>query len=131
MAHDKAVTDRNLLIGILAVQMDFIGGDQLLAAMHGWIRQKHRGLEEVLAEQGALDEDECSLLAGLITKHLERHNGDAALSLASISSVDSQVCQQLRDLDDDDVDASLVQVESGSPEQFDKNVDVLGGKSHV
>jgi hypothetical protein len=31
-----ANSDRNLLFGILALQMDFIGRDPLIAAMHAW-----------------------------------------------------------------------------------------------
>jgi hypothetical protein len=32
--------DRNLLFGILALQMDLIGRDALVAAMHAWVLDK-------------------------------------------------------------------------------------------
>jgi hypothetical protein len=47
--------DRNLLLGILALQTDFITRDALIAAMNTWALQKHRPLEDILVDQGALD----------------------------------------------------------------------------
>jgi len=32
--------DRNLLFGILALQMDFISREQLISAMHAWVLDK-------------------------------------------------------------------------------------------
>ncbi len=49
-----ADADRNLLFGILALQMDFITRDALVAAMNAWLLQKHKPLAEMLAERGAL-----------------------------------------------------------------------------
>jgi hypothetical protein len=37
--------DRNLLFGILALQMDFIGRDALIAAMNAWVLDKSKPLE--------------------------------------------------------------------------------------
>jgi hypothetical protein len=52
-----APADRNLLFGILAVQIDFIGRYALVAAMHAWVLAKDRPLGDILAEQGALTPD--------------------------------------------------------------------------
>jgi hypothetical protein len=35
-------SDRNLLFGILALQVNFVSRDALLACMHAWMMQKHR-----------------------------------------------------------------------------------------
>ncbi len=48
-------SDRNLLLGIVALQMDFISRDELIAAMHGWTLDKTRSLSEILVRNGALD----------------------------------------------------------------------------
>ena len=40
--------DRNLLFGILALQMDFIGRDALIAAMHAWVLDKAKPLGRIL-----------------------------------------------------------------------------------
>ena len=39
-----ASTDRNLLFGILALQMDFIDREQLVAAMNAWVLEKDKPL---------------------------------------------------------------------------------------
>ena len=36
--------DRNLLFGILALQMDFVGRDALIAAMNAWVLDKAKPL---------------------------------------------------------------------------------------
>ncbi len=45
------VTDRNLLFGILALQMDFISRDALVAAMNAWVLDKGRPLGQFLVDQ--------------------------------------------------------------------------------
>jgi hypothetical protein len=49
--------DRNLLFGILALQMDFISRDALISAMHAWVLNKQKPLGQILVEQGALAPD--------------------------------------------------------------------------
>ena len=48
MAHSNA--DRNLLFGILALQLDFIARDALIAAMHAWVLEKSKPLGQVLVD---------------------------------------------------------------------------------
>ena len=50
----RLAADRNLLFGILALQMDFISRDALIAAMNAWVLEKHRPLADLLEERGAL-----------------------------------------------------------------------------
>ena len=52
MPHPAA--DRNLLFGILALQMDFVSRDALVAAMHAWVMAKSKSLGEILLAQRAL-----------------------------------------------------------------------------
>src|ERR671912_636362 len=70
MPMAEANADRNLLFGILAVQMDFIGRDALVEAMHAWVLDKHKPLGRVLRERGALADDEHALLEAMLEKHL-------------------------------------------------------------
>src|SRR5262245_8309643 len=53
----SSAADRNLLFGILALQMDFINRDQLVAGMNAWVLEKSKPLGQILVEQGALDAD--------------------------------------------------------------------------
>src|SRR5438067_4003110 len=76
--------DRNLLCGILALQMDFITRDALVAAMHAWVLDKSRTLGQILHAQGTLSADEHAVLDTLVEKHLSRHGSDVKQSLAAL-----------------------------------------------
>jgi hypothetical protein len=45
------MADRNLLFGIVAVQMNFISREGLISAMKAWVLDKHRLLSDLLLEQ--------------------------------------------------------------------------------
>ncbi|MEX2560156.1 MAG: hypothetical protein WD403_09590 [Pirellulales bacterium] len=81
--------DRNLLFGILALQMDFISRDELIAAMHAWVLDKSNTLGEILVAQEALERDTQVLLDSLVEKHLALHDRDPAKSLAAIAALGS------------------------------------------
>src|SRR5438874_2524381 len=103
------MADRNLLLGILALQMDFIGRDQLIAAMNAWVLNKAKPLGQVLVEQRALDTGTRAMLEAMVNCHVERHGGDAQQSLAALSAVGS-ARQELEQIVDADVAASLAHV---------------------
>ena len=48
----RAGADRNLLFGILALQMDFITRDALIAAMNAWVLDKAKSLAQILVDEG-------------------------------------------------------------------------------
>jgi formylglycine-generating enzyme required for sulfatase activity/tRNA A-37 threonylcarbamoyl transferase component Bud32 len=102
----KADADRNLLFGVLALQMDFVSRDALIAAMHAWVLEKQKPLGQVLVEQGALDPRDHDLLEPMVARHVEKHGGDAARSLVAISSAES-IRRHLGQVADPDVQASL------------------------
>src|SRR4051794_2734382 len=100
----EARADRNLLFGILALQMDFISRDALVAAMNAWVLDKAKSLGKVLCEQGALSGPRHELLEALVVEHLAQHGGEPARSLALLSSVGS-ARHELEHIPDDDVQA--------------------------
>ena len=104
-------TDRNLLFGILALQMDFICRDALIAAMNAWVLDKATPLGQILLEQGKLTPDRLQLLEALVAEHLRVHGNDPEKSLAAVSSIRS-VRRDLERIGDADVQASLVHVSS-------------------
>jgi serine/threonine-protein kinase len=110
----RSAADRNLLFGILALQMDFVSRDALIAAMHSWVLAKSKPLGELLLAQGALGPDEHALLEALVQKHLARHENDPEKSLAAVSSFGS-VRDGLRQIADPDVEASLAHVPAPAP----------------
>ena len=44
MSTPSASSDRNLLFGILALQVNFISRDALIKGMNAWVLEKHRPL---------------------------------------------------------------------------------------
>ena len=79
--------DHNLLFGILALQMDFISRDALVAAMNAWVLSKERPLGEILVQQNALSQANHELLAPLVAAHIRQHGNDPQQSLAAVSSI--------------------------------------------
>ncbi len=107
MAH--AAADCNLLFGILALQMDFIRRDGLVAAMHAWVLDKAKPLGQILFDQGALAAADRDMSEGLVQRHLEKHAHDAEGSLAALAAPDA-VRVELHRSADGDLDASLAQL---------------------
>lgn len=106
-------SDQNLLFGIIALQMDFVRREQLVAATSTWLVDKSRELGDILTEQGALSEADHKLLAPLVSRHVENHGGDPQQSLTSLSSIGS-VADDLRSLGDADVEATMSIVPANS-----------------
>ena len=48
----EPAADRNLLFGILALQLDFITRDALVKAMNAWVLEKAQPLGHILQEHG-------------------------------------------------------------------------------
>ncbi len=101
-----ASADRNLLFGVLAVQLDFVSRDDLIAATSRWILDKETPLSEVFVDQGMLSREESQLIDGVVRKHLERNGDDARLSLQSLEAFEA-VRDTLKEIDDTDVKGSV------------------------
>src|SRR5256885_600274 len=95
-------TDRNLLFGILAVQLDFIRRDQFLTGINVWRTAKHRPLGDVLVEQEALSSVRRALLDALVAEYLAQHKGDTNKCLSALSSI-SDLRRELDQLADPEV----------------------------
>jgi serine/threonine protein kinase len=98
--------DRNLLFGILAVQMDFITREALIGAMQAWLLDKEKPLGQILIERGDLPQTKRDLLEPLVSAHVAQHHGDPAQSLAALSSV-SDIVAGLSQVQDDEVQQTL------------------------
>jgi serine/threonine protein kinase/formylglycine-generating enzyme required for sulfatase activity len=98
--------DRNLLLGILALQNNFIDRHQLIAAFDRWTGNKSKSLGQFLVDQTAIDADTHVLLEALVAKHLRLHSDDPGKSLAAVTPIGS-LRDELKRLADPDVEASL------------------------
>ena len=102
----QPASDRNLLFGIIALQMDLITarwarrGDARLGS------RETEALGQILVDQGGMSPDEHALLEALVAKHVERHWGDAAQSLASLSPV-NRIKHDLESIADPGLEVSL------------------------
>ena len=101
-----AGTDRNLLFGIIALQVNFITRESLVAGFDAWTHDKSRTIAEILEDMGDLSPEDREILDRLVGKFLEKHANDADRSLAALSSI-AEVRADLQRLNDPDVDASL------------------------
>jgi eukaryotic-like serine/threonine-protein kinase len=101
--------DRDLLLGLLALQNNFVDRDALLDAFARWIRDRATPLGQLLCDRGALRPDDHELLCALVARHLEKFGDDPAESLRHLSSIGS-VRDDLARLADADLHASLAQV---------------------
>jgi tetratricopeptide (TPR) repeat protein len=99
-------SDRNLLYGILALQVNFINRDALIRGMNAWVLEKHRPVGKILVEQGALRQDQHAALEEIVRLHLETHDNDAEKSLKALRS-SASVGNPLDEVADADVQASL------------------------
>src|SRR5260370_10933532 len=107
MAQEHA--DRNLLFGMLALQMDFLRRDELVTARQAWVFDKSQTVGQILVKQQVLEADAQALLDALVNKHLAKHGTDAEKSLSALSAGTSvmDVREDLKKVADTDVQGSL------------------------
>jgi tetratricopeptide (TPR) repeat protein/serine/threonine protein kinase len=125
MAQTTRGADLNLLFGILAVQMDFVSRDQLVAGMHAWVLDKSKALGAILVEQKVLGAERHALLQALVQEHLKQHQNDPQQSLAAVSSVGS-VKKDLEKIADVELQASMVHVSAARAKDDDPYATAAG-----
>src|SRR5262249_26891849 len=106
--------DRNLLFGMLALQMEFVSQERLVAAMQAWVFDKAQSLGQILAGQGYLSPERLQLLHALVEEHLKAHEDDPRQSLASLP-IQPALEQEFQRLGDGEVQATLAGLASRSP----------------
>ncbi len=75
--------DRNLLFGVIAVQLHFITPVDLAKAAAVWATDMERDLHSVLVELGLLGEDKAKVIKDLLALQIKEHQGDASATLKS------------------------------------------------
>lgn len=113
-------SDRNLLLGILALQLNFVDRDELISSMNAWVIDKDKSLAKIFEERGALTFTRRQLLESLVNEHVTKH-GDVEKSLQQLSSIDPLATIKLEGIADDNLHASLVHVRK-HPGELDENM---------
>jgi eukaryotic-like serine/threonine-protein kinase len=116
------LADKNLLFGVVALQMDFISRDQLIEAVSKWVRNRETPLGKILLEQKAIDSETYNLLEPLVDKFMQPDNDDAAIALAAVGPIAS-IGEQPAGTDDKDI-AATVDFQSGKHIAISSNRDV-------
>src|SRR5436190_439266 len=98
--------DRNLLFGLLALQMDLLTREQLLEGFQQWMLQKDTPVAGVLLRRGALQPEDAEAVEALVRRRLARHGGDVQRSLVSLR-VEALVHEGLSQLGDEEMQLSL------------------------
>ena len=76
--------DRNLLFGILAVQLKGVSPTQMVEAAAAWATDPNAPLSRYLVERGLLQERDRDLLDRLVDEAIRAHGGDASEALQSL-----------------------------------------------
>lgn len=79
--------DQNLLLGLIALQLDFVDRSTLVDALDAWSADKSQSLGQVLIARGKLSADDLTLLESLVRKQLSRHSQDAKPGLAAVGAL--------------------------------------------
>jgi serine/threonine protein kinase len=81
-APQPPTPDRNLLFGVLALQLEFIDERQFAQACSAWATRKDIPLPDLLQEMGWLADEDRHEVERLVERKLRKHGGDARRSLA-------------------------------------------------
>ncbi len=111
----RDAANRDLIIGLLALQNGMVELDLLVVAFRSWARDKTRPIVEILAAQGAIDLDDRALLEGLARRHLRCHGDDVERSLAALNA-GASTRENLAKIGDPDIDATCAHLGSDATE---------------
>jgi serine/threonine protein kinase len=112
-------TSRSLLLGLLALQNNFIDRDALLAAFATWVADRSRAMGQILLDLDALSPSRHMLLEALVVEHLRLHDDDPEKSLAALSTP-GPVRQDLERIADPDLHFSLTRVAADRATESDR-----------
>jgi serine/threonine protein kinase len=117
-------TDRNLLFGVLALQVDLIDAHQFVEACTLWTTRKNVPLADLLIERGWIQPTERVHVDYLLERKLKKHGGDARATLASVSHA---VTRSLAALGDVDIQRSLAGLPLSDRPDSDATIDYAPG----
>lgn len=113
---EDRIQDRNLLVAVIALQMDYITQTQMVEAMKDWVFNRSETMEAILERRQFLRSEHADFLKAIVLQHLNIHKNDVAASLAALSSF-SSTQKQLDGLDDQ-LDATIQAVSKNRSQQF-------------
>ena len=109
---------RELLFGMLALQIGLIDQGQLVAAFQAWARDKTQPIADHLLDRGALDAEQRAVVEAMVALHLKKHGGDPEQSLAAFGAGRS-TRERLAAIGDPGLDTSLASVGAATNDNGD------------
>lgn len=113
--------DRNLMLGVLALQLNFIDRDQLIAGVTAWATNKSKGLDAILIEQNALAQEHHRALLSMVgsqpvpfddnASSIHAVNGSEQYHVEALSTLGS-VTEELQRIGDPEINGSIAQLVS-------------------
>lgn len=94
----SAASDSNLMLGLMAWKMEFIGAEQLLSALHAWSEDKAKPLPKLLIERGDLSESQEVVLHSLVEKGAEESEAASRRQGDSLTVLNSRDAEELETL---------------------------------
>lgn len=107
--------EQNLLLGLIALRMNFISREQFLAAARAWCGNKSAGLDAILQQQGTLSPQQQVAVRDVFSAEGKGDGLSTRQIVALISSHDS-LQEALRLVDDPDINATLDHIANESSE---------------
>ena len=101
----QANADRNLLFGVLALQVDLIEDRQFVDACAGWAACKDQPLADLLVERGWISAEDRRQVESLLERKLKKHGGNARATLGAVAGAEAR--DALRNVDDPEVRQSI------------------------
>lgn len=105
-------TDRNLLFGVLALQLEYVDPSQFADVCAAWAARKDMSVADILVERGWITPQARHEVEGLLTRKVNKHEGDARKALGDVA--DPNVRDAMRDVGDEKVDETLDHLEPPS-----------------
>jgi len=98
-------TDRNLLFGVLALQLEYVDASQFADVCAAWAVRKNMTVADILAERGWITPEARQEVEGLLSRKMNKHDGDARKALGDVA--DASVRDAMRDVGDEEMDETL------------------------
>ncbi|MCO6457956.1 MAG: serine/threonine protein kinase [Pirellulaceae bacterium] len=101
----RLLADRNLMQGVLALQLDYIDQAQFVDVCSAWMLRKDQSLGQLLLERGWLTQRQFENLEKLISDRLAGKAGDPTASLMDL--LDESLAEVLREVDGEQIRLTL------------------------